>query len=357
MLANALVLRSPTRRKASVLRPGLAAADRGSCVGSPDGCDVAAPGRRRRRARFPKPGERQPPGSGPAQHGGRADRRRPHRRGGVAGGRMPRRLSPRRRPRRSIALAMGDATGIAVESASSGRRHDLQPGCRSRPSCSTAASLDRAHEVRHGGRCPLPGGRDADLRPQAMGEDVHRGSCPRRMAHAPRRTPGIRRHSASAVRWHMHSTVAATLDGARATAMLVYVAPDAGQRLDAVRGTARSRLRAPRAPAAGTVCCSCAPQPATAVTCRATCACLVRAQRPATAARVAVLGLNELLEGCRDTHEPDRPREGQAADLHGGHRRAAPAGARRQAQPSRSHRADFRLRGGGRARRPHASPI
>ena len=50
-------------------------------------------------------------------------------------------------------------------------------------------------------------------------------------------------------------------------------------------------------------------------------------------------------------------RKGQAADLHGRDRRAQAARARRQAQPSRSHRADHRLRGRRRPRRPLASPI
>ena len=62
----------------------------------------------------------------------------------------------------------------------------------------------------------------------AMGEDVHRGVCPRRLAHPPRRPPGVRRHDrASTAPSPMRSTAGATLDGARATAMLVYVAPDA----------------------------------------------------------------------------------------------------------------------------------
>ena len=49
-------------------------------------------------------------------------------------------------------------------------------------------------------------------------------------------------------------------------------------------------------------------------------------------------------------------REGQAVDRHGGDGGAAPARARRQAQPSGGGGADLRFHSRRRARRPHASP-
>ncbi len=69
----------------------------------------------------------------------------------------------------------------------------------------------------------------------AMGEDVHRGSAA---------TPGASAATASSsspTRLLVDGPVAgildrgATLDGARATALLLYAAPDAASRLDAVR--------------------------------------------------------------------------------------------------------------------------
>ena len=82
----------------------------------------------------------------------------------------------------------------------------------------------------------------------------------------------------------------ATLDGARATAMLLYVAPDARQRLDEVRALLEHASQHQRAPAAGTACCWCAPRRATAATLQRDLQPVIdAAQRPAAAARVAVL--------------------------------------------------------------------
>ena len=57
-----------------------------------------------------------------------------------------------------------------------------------------------------------------------------------------------------------------------------------------------------------------------------------------------------------ERHESDAAGKRQTAGRDGGQCRAPPARARRQAQPSRSDRADHRLRRRRRARRTHASP-
>ncbi len=101
----------------------------------------------------------------------------------------------------------------------------------------------------------------------AMGEDVHRGAA--RDAWRIKRDGRL----VFADTCSLDGPVAgildrgAVLDGARATALLIYAAPDAASRLDAVRAFCKMPP-AQRGPAPGTTCSSCAPPPATAARCR-----------------------------------------------------------------------------------------
>ena len=76
----------------------------------------------------------------------------------------------------------------------------------------------------------------------AMGEDVHRGTIRDawRVTRAGRLVFADTTRVSGAVAHALDR--GATLDGTRATAMLVYVAPDAGQRLDEVRALLGARL-------------------------------------------------------------------------------------------------------------------
>ena len=241
----------------------------------------------RRACAFPSPPQGAPPEAvllntaGGLTGGDRIDLERD------AGRSAPRRPSPPRRPRRSIARAMA-------------RPDRREAGARRRRPPRLAAAGD--HPVRRLAARPAHRGRACGRRHasspsrslifgrQAMGEDVHHGAC--------RDAWRIRRDGALvfADTFRVDGAVAAALDrpatlaGARAAAMLIYVAADAASRLEAVRAHARWGARASPGPARGTACSSCARSPATAARCRATSRrCCAGSERPAAAARVAVL--------------------------------------------------------------------
>ena len=132
-----------------------------------------------------------------------------------------------------IYRSLGDATGIAI---------DLQLGdgttCSWLPQPTIlfdSANLDRHTQVHMAADARLLAVEMLIYGRTAMGEDVHRGSIRDawRVTRAGRLIFADTTRASGAVAHALDR--GATLDGTRATAMLVYVAPDAGQRLDEVR--------------------------------------------------------------------------------------------------------------------------
>ena len=187
-----------------------------------------------------------------AQHGRRPDRRRPHRYRRDAGGR--RRGDRHHRGGRED-LSRPRWRGRDRRRACASALARPWPGCRNPPSCSTSpGSIGRTEVVLAGDASPLAietliFGRTA------MGEDVLHGAC--------RDVWQVRRDGALvfADAFRVEGAVAdslnrpATLDGARAVAMLLYVAPDAADRSTGParcwRVPGRRRGRAMERPVAG----------------------------------------------------------------------------------------------------------
>ena len=200
------------------------------------------PVRRRGRA-FPNPvnGAAR---SGPAQHGGRADRRRPHRRRGGAGAR--REATVTTAAAEKIYRSRGDADRIGMKLAA-GRRRATRAGCRSRPSV-RQSRLRSPHRVDMRGDATPARGRDPDLRPHGHG----RGRAPRRLSATPgacaATAPGIRRYvraSSGAV------AACARPAGARSTARAPRPCSSMSRPTPAARldDGARAARRVPRATA------------------------------------------------------------------------------------------------------------
>ena len=113
-------------------------------------------------------------------------------------------------------------------------RMPASPGCRSRPSCSTGAARPAHRCALAARRAPSRGG-NRDLRPPGHGRGRAQRRLPRRLACAARRRAGVRRHVAHRRRRRRRARPAGRLDGARAVAMLLYVAAERRARLEQVR--------------------------------------------------------------------------------------------------------------------------